>query len=264
MAVVGKIVTEPTELHLSWQSVKAAMEYRIFMSRMSVLCSDEIQERQNSKAVMPDKYFSDLAAALNAGQESESRKAIHDIVDGMVRGPYSAAHCNTKILEAVSVISRFLHAHSIRTEDIEGQDFEAVFYSMEDIYEIEKWMTQVVHDAFALLENRQENSAQQLVDKAKAYIREHLSEELSLRSVAEQVYISPSYLSKVFKEEAGVNFSDYVTDARMKKAADLLLNTNLKVEAIAQTVGYNTPHYFIRKFKESYGITPKNYRLERG
>lgn len=262
-AVIGKVVSEPTALHLSWQSVKDAMEYRIFMSRMSVLCSDEILKRENNQEVIPERYFSNLAAQLNGGRETESKKQIHEIITAMVCGPYSAAHCNAKLLEMISIISKFLHEHNIKTEDIDNQKFETIFYSMEDVYEIEAWSQQVITDAFVFLKNRKENMPAQLAEKAKEYIQNHLEEELSLRSVAENIYISPTYLSKIFKEEAGVNFSDYVTQVRMSKAANLLLHTNQNIEVIAQKVGYNTPHYFIKKFRECYGTTPKNYRFER-
>ena len=163
----------------------------------------------------------------------------------------------------ISIISKFLHEHNIKTEDIDNQKFETIFYSMEDVYEIEAWSQQVITDAFVFLKNRKENMPAQLAEKAKEYIQNHLEEELSLRSVAENIYISPTYLSKIFKEEAGVNFSDYVTQVRMSKAANLLLHTNQNIEVIAQKVGYNTPHYFIKKFRECYGTTPKNYRFER-
>ena len=262
-AVIGHMVDSPEKLYVSWDRINSAMQYRIFMSDMSVIMSDDILKRQDSKAVIPDKYFENLTTALNTGKTEKLRKAVHDIVLEMVNGSYSAAHCNTKILDMMSVISKFLHGHNIRNEDIEIREFDSIFYSGENIYEVEEWIIRVIDTAFKIMGSRQENPAKQAVERAKEYIMNNLAEELSLSFVAKKVYISPSYLSKVFREETGINFSGYVNKARMEKASDLLINTNMNVDDIAKAVGYNTTHYFIKKFRESYGTTPKNYRIER-
>lgn len=99
-----------------------------------------------------------------------------------------------------------------------------------------------------------------MIENTKNYISKNLAEDLSLNSVAEKIFISPQYLSKVFKDETGMNFVDYVTQTRMEKAKELLTSTTENIETIAEKVGYNTPHYFIKKFKERYGVTPRNYR----
>ena len=101
-----------------------------------------------------------------------------------------------------------------------------------------------------------------MIDTIKSYIAEHLHEDLSLNAVAEVVYLSPRYLSRMFKQETGENFVDYVTRMRMDKAAQLLHSTEHNIEQIAASLGYNNPAYFTKKFKEIYGMTPSNYRSQ--
>ncbi|MNV75525.1 Arabinose operon regulatory protein [compost metagenome] len=86
-----------------------------------------------------------------------------------------------------------------------------------------------------------------------------MSGDLSLEAVSAQVFISPKYLSKLFKEELGVTYTDYVTSQRMERAKMLLESNNMTVEQIASTVGYGTAAYFIKKFREMYGCTPGSY-----
>ena len=95
------------------------------------------------------------------------------------------------------------------------------------------------------MEKRNNDRAVSSIDAAKQYIRNHLSEDLSLETVAAQVFISPKYLSKLFKEESGITYTDYVTSQRMEKATALIVNNNMSVEQIASTVGYRTAAYFI-------------------
>lgn len=98
------------------------------------------------------------------------------------------------------------------------------------------------------------------VRKAIQYIEEHISDVLTIKDVAQQVHLNPSYFSVLFKEEASLTFIDYVTRLRMKKAKELLENSNLSLDAISERIGLQTTSYFIRMFKRFENMTPKQYR----
>ena len=72
--------------------------------------------------------------------------------------------------------------------------------------------------------------------------------------------LSPVYFSGMFKREVGQNFSEYVTDYRIKKAKDLLKRSNLSILEISDAVGFKDPKYFSKIFKKAAGITPAEYR----
>jgi two-component system, response regulator YesN len=72
--------------------------------------------------------------------------------------------------------------------------------------------------------------------------------------------LNPSYFSVLFKEQANLNFSEYVTRRRIQRAKELVISTNLPINEIAEEVGYKTSKYFIKIFKEMEGITPSTYR----
>ncbi|MBU9714323.1 response regulator transcription factor [Evansella tamaricis] len=100
------------------------------------------------------------------------------------------------------------------------------------------------------------------ISDAMRFVDENLQHPLSLGDVAEHVHLNPSYLSALFKEQANMNFSEYVTRSRMQKAKTLLLTTNLTINNISEAVGYQTPKYFMRLFKETVGKTPNQFRKE--
>ncbi|WP_299091977.1 response regulator [uncultured Metabacillus sp.] len=95
---------------------------------------------------------------------------------------------------------------------------------------------------------------------AKTYIHTHYKESLSLEDVAEYVKLTPTYFTKVFKEQTKRTFIDYVTDYRIEKAKELLLHTKLSLKEIAFEVGYKDPNYFSRVFKKWTNCSPKQYR----
>lgn len=99
-----------------------------------------------------------------------------------------------------------------------------------------------------------------IVGKAIQYINLHLSQELSLNVIAKESYCNPTYLSQIFKEETGQNFSDYVTQTRVQRAALLLTTTRLSIGEIAEKVGIPNQSYFSRIFVKVTGVQPNKYR----
>lgn len=97
--------------------------------------------------------------------------------------------------------------------------------------------------------------------EAQEYIKDHYSQkELSMDDVCRELYISPSYLSRLLKQHLGKTFVDALTEYRINKAKDLLFNSNLKTYAIADAVGISDPHYFSTIFKKVTGMPPSVYR----
>ena len=94
----------------------------------------------------------------------------------------------------------------------------------------------------------------------KEYIRENYSRELSVESLASVVYLTPDYLSRLFKKTTGKSLSQYIRQYRMEKARELLLRTNKKVIQIGIDVGYSNYSYFCQSFREYFGVSPEKYR----
>jgi AraC-like DNA-binding protein len=107
---------------------------------------------------------------------------------------------------------------------------------------------------------QQENAEPPMISKAKQFIHEHQSEELSLGQVAKAVNTSTFYFCKMFRKVTGVNFTDYVSRVRIEKAKSLLLNPNLRVSEIAYEVGFQSLTHFNRVFKRIMGESPTEYR----
>lgn len=92
------------------------------------------------------------------------------------------------------------------------------------------------------------------------YVEEHLAEDLSLTRLGEVVFLSPAYLSRIYKQSRGIGLSDYVTQIRLTKAQHLLKDTSMKVQEIAEAVGFESAAYFSRLFKKVTHLTPNEFR----
>lgn len=98
------------------------------------------------------------------------------------------------------------------------------------------------------------------IQSVQRYIQEHYSENITLQTLANQFFLHPNYLSKLFQEKTGRNFIDYLTQVRIENAKELLQNTDFRIYDICEMVGYESPKYFSKVFKELTGLTPKEHR----
>lgn len=95
------------------------------------------------------------------------------------------------------------------------------------------------------------------------YLSEHYNHDVSLDTLANMVQTNPSYLSRVFKEQTGYRISDYITNIRIEKAKELLIDDHLRTKDVALAVGYANERYFSQLFKKITGMSPTHYKKQK-
>lgn len=103
-----------------------------------------------------------------------------------------------------------------------------------------------------------------VIAEAKAMIDAHYSDNISLKSIADRVYLNPNHLGKLFKSVTGLSFNDYLLQVRMEHAKRMLRETDLKVYEVAASVGYTELDWFYKRFKAFTGVSAGEYRAGAG
>ena len=101
-----------------------------------------------------------------------------------------------------------------------------------------------------------------LVKQASAFIQQNYSRSFSLEELSNEIGVSKSYLSRIFKTDTGISLWDYLNRYRIQKAKELLLLTDKNITSIAGEVGYEDVGYFGRVFREIAGCSPRAFRLQ--
>jgi two-component system response regulator YesN len=125
--------------------------------------------------------------------------------------------------------------------------------------EILAWIPLIVEQYLDLAARRQSKHFR-VAKEITSYIRENHHRNLTLEAVAQAVYLSPYYVSRIFKEEKGCTVLEYLTKVRMEEAKKLLADPQKNVREVAKRVGYNNPSYFTKVFRATEGLTPSQFR----
>lgn len=99
-----------------------------------------------------------------------------------------------------------------------------------------------------------------VVRNAVSYIKEKYANRFSLKSMAEELFVSPNYLCELFKRHTGKNITEYLSDYRLHQAGKYLKQVACKVSDVSALVGYKDVKYFSTAFKKKFGMTPLEYR----
>lgn len=155
----------------------------------------------------------------------------------------------------------------------ELQEFEAVYRQQPrprleeqikacmSLREIEQLFTDIFSAALHEIRTHRLEMSGTAVETVKRWVAAHYNQHADLNTLAGMVFLTPTYLSKLFKQETGLTLTDYIIEIRIRKAKQLLKNAHdLKVHEIGTEVGYPDPAYFNKLFKKTVGVTPNEYK----
>lgn len=138
--------------------------------------------------------------------------------------------------------------------------FAILINEITSLSDLDTLTQEMVHKYCLLVQNHSMKGYSPVIKEIVSYIDFHYSEDLNLNFFAEKFNIAKTYLSNLFKKETDTTITDYIHQVRMRKAITLINSSVIPVSAIASACGYNDINYFIRIFKRTYGLSPKQYQ----
>jgi two-component system response regulator YesN len=205
----------------------------------------------------------ELLSRVKLGDRSGAKEILNDLLgDIFFRTAGNMDLMKARVLELVVVVSRAAVEGGASLDKLLGLNYHFIA-ELSHIHDLDKiclWIVKVL-DVFmdTVYETKNIRNAKSLGEALK-FIRENYHTSLTLEDVAQQVYISPYYLSHMFREELEITFVEYLTMVRIEEAKKLLKDSSQSIVAIASQVGYEDASYFSKVFKKNVGMSPNQYR----
>ncbi|WP_270168972.1 response regulator transcription factor [Paenibacillus sp. SYP-B4298] len=210
-------------------------------------------EAESCMAVQPKPELESFTKKLIDGRSEE----IEQHIEAVLSAPPEQA-----ILRRQPYINAALQL-MLAMKEMEGSsDYSELFMPISQLATLAELRRHVLELAGSLNERlgTEQTSYSPHVAQLLEHVQMHYGEDMSLKTLSQQLDIHPTYLGQLFHQEVGTSFSDYVNHYRIEKATQLLLHTDLKTSDIAREVGYLDSSYFYRQFKKYAGVSPTELR----
>lgn len=263
-AGVGNTVDRVVDVRYSCLEAKLALEYRFFTGNGAILpIGDFSESRVHIDFSRIYDQQNKLIHNMKLGKVEEVGVTITEIFEEIGKDcSYPISYVQSVGVEMINMASRAFHEM--------GENAEAVFPDLPEVI-IELYRQHHISDLigrmqgifrtvtqFFLRKNNRKNSG--IINKIKAIIDRSYMENVTVGRLAEEVYLSPNYISLIFRQETGTTVTEYVTRVRMEAAKELLKSPDLKVLEVAEMIGYENATYFSTVFKKYTGMHPQKYR----
>ncbi|MEN6314310.1 MAG: helix-turn-helix domain-containing protein [Clostridiaceae bacterium] len=248
-------------VHESYKDVKKCMKYLYTYPESKHISIDDVNKWEMHFVGIDGALIEDFYNNFRLRNQNMTLASAERLIYEMVEKHYSYDSVMMSLDRLIVFLENECSVLNINYQNVYSVGIFSELKQAEHIYDLQERMSNIIKELFLFIESRCNRRNKEIAEKAKEIIMKNVKNEyISLNMVSHAMYISPNYLSKVFKEETGMNFIDYVIDCRLETSVNLLLNTNLRIQDISIAVGYINCQYFIKKFRLKYGTTPGNYR----
>lgn len=252
---VSNQMKHPVQLAQTYSQLEGYLKDRFFYSDVFIYPMDT--PLTESKEYKEDEYLlEEIEISLQQADAAELKKKITIIIEKYDKST-KTSQGYLRFLFA-RILQLFFQTMPGYSKDSMNEYIELI-YSYKHFSDIKQTLLELQGKVIKRLEEAK-NSPKHVIEVVKQYIIENIEKDLDLEMLAEKVYLTPGYLSDKFKQETGLGINKYIKQVRMNKAEELLSSTNMKVNNIGKMIGYKNDSYFIRIFREHFGVSPKKYR----
>ncbi|RKP53015.1 response regulator [Cohnella endophytica] len=234
-------------------------EYRNVSQANGVIWSGDSGESASKPTASLTESMLDWADLLEQGLLRELGVKLEEWTDSIDSGTATVETLTASYHALLQVIYYAMHRKGLQAQQLyEDQSCPGLDVATRSVVQFKTWVRCIANAAGSLFTRTLAISP--VVQKVKAYIGEHLNEELSREQLASVAFVNPAYLSRLFRKETGMVLTDYILQEKMASAAELLSTTDRSISEIADGLNYGNFSYFARLFRKVHGVTPHDYR----
>ncbi|GGH15505.1 response regulator transcription factor [Paenibacillus segetis] len=203
-----------------------------------------------------------LIHLLESKQWDSAAEKITEVFAHLGKVNYSREHLYEVFLYITNAFMYTAHKQGQFIYEIDHSSMDMLHdpYVVQSLDKLQGWSIQMLEKLRSELTVSDEYAKSNLVKQVQELVSEMHRQDISVKTIADKVYLHPVYLSKVYKAETGESLSNYIIRMRMEQAHYLLKHSHKKIYEITEELGYQNPQYFSKIFRKFYGMTPQEFR----
>ena len=208
----------------------------------------------------PQDAEKSLIKKTSSGETEAALAAFEPLYSWFTERYSGLDELKSALIRLVVILFSIPNSQSMENDRSADSSYIKEYLTLQDATAVKIWMKNAVRQISGAMAETRSRQLSPVIRIAVEYIAQNYSKNITLEDVSGAVNVSPTYFSKVFKEEVGSTFIDYVTALRIRQAKQLIGEGKLGNKEICDVVGYSDPNYFSRVFKKTVGVTPTEYR----
>ncbi|MGQ7885434.1 response regulator transcription factor [Paenibacillus sp. WC2504] len=263
---IGSSVSSVLQLSYSYQEAKEALQHTFFTGKESVVTIHDIAHNkvETERHMHLYELEKQLIQQVKLGDADGVARLLNKLFDDIIL-PNSAQveQVYYRGAELIFQLARPLHEADESYEAILGKstiELVQMIQNTKDIGSLRDLMTNIIKDIALYMQNKHNSKSQRVIVRIKQYIDKHYMNNVTIQLLAEEAFLSPTYMCQIFKQETGETIIEFLTKVRIEKAKELLKSPDLKIFVIAEMVGFENATYFTTVFKKITGVLPGKYR----
>ncbi|HHW00544.1 MAG TPA: response regulator [Clostridiaceae bacterium] len=263
---VGGIYDAITDAPNSYTEAGKALEY-CYEKDSFILFYNKVKYIIEEKSVISSEVEEEILKCLINSDIDSLEEYILKMLDNLKNTNKSdKSVLYNMCLEILHIINKYLSNFGDEVIVIRQNSYNTIISILRenDFDHIKDFFSGYLRKVSSVINENKKEPVGYAIEKVIKYIDTHYNEDISLNKLSEIAYLHPIYLSKLFKEKTGENFTDYLVKVRIENAKKLLRNLSLRIYDISEMVGYDSSKHFSKVFKEITGITPRDYRNQFG
>ncbi|MDC7239750.1 MAG: response regulator [Spirochaetales bacterium] len=260
---VSKLHKGFSELRTAYEESSQALGFSRFLNAGRIVYIDQLEKDRPKTLSLSDTDINDIVYNVKFGSDRDIRNVMESVKLNALRDSKTVTNFRPYIITMVNILVNFCDSTGVDLDEVLEEDVLEKMTRFRNLESMFDWVLSVILKLRELnLKNKMTNS-QRMLDNAINYMEKNFTDpKISMESVCDEMGISVSYLSLLFKKEKQTTFVKYLTMIRLERAKELLGLTSEKIIDIAGKCGYNEVYYFSHSFKKYTGVSPKKYREE--
>ena len=258
--VSGEVSRDLFQLKRAVLELLEAKTFRFYAGECVITKLNAVETSKDDIFLNYSKVLQELRDGILSGNAAAIASVVNGIGTHLKSKRYPVEAVKSWVLKLAMELELKYTVMQHFVTNFDSESLQRAVSAIDTLDHLLEWLRTFLEGKSVEIQSLRGPAVRKEVAEAQRYVQTHVGEKISMEEMAHRLNLNPSHFSRVFKQETGETFVEYVTRTKMERAEELLNQSDLTVAEIAERLGYEHTSYFIKLFRNFSGKSPNEYR----